>query len=65
MDNTSLFRFNFVDRKEQKQLINDFLKDKTDSNVLWIHGLHGVGKSFLLNNINNFLNSLRTIIWKL
>lgn len=61
MDNTSLFRFNFVDRKEQKQLINDFLKDKTDSNVLWIHGLHGVGKSFLLNNINNFTDSPKSI----
>ena len=62
MDNTSLFRFNFVDRKEQKQLINDFLKDKTDSNVLWIHGLHGVGKSFLLNNINNFTNAHQDLI---
>ena len=61
MDNTSLFKFVFVDREEQKRLINDFLSNRTESNVLWLSGSHGVGKSFLLNNINSFARCPKTV----
>lgn len=61
MDNTSLFRFNFVDREEPKKIITSFLKNETNSNILWLKGVHGVGKTFLLNNINSFVECPKTV----
>ncbi len=45
-----LFNFNFVDRKNERKIISDFIEQKTNSNILWINGSSGVGKSFLIEN---------------
>lgn len=45
-----LFDFNFVDRSKERKIISDFINQKTDSNILWINGQSGVGKSFLIEN---------------
>ena len=54
MNNTDLFRFDFVDRENQKLLIQNLFENKTESNILWLNGPHGVGKSFFLKNMSNF-----------
>lgn len=45
-----LFDFNFVDRSNERKTISNFKNRKTDSNILWINGQSGVGKSFLIEN---------------
>lgn len=45
-----LFDFNFVDRNNERKTISDFISKKMDSNILWINGQSGVGKSFLIEN---------------
>ena len=45
-----LFDFNFVDRSNERKIISNFINYKTDSNILWINGQSGVGKSFLIEN---------------
>lgn len=46
----SLFDFNFVDRNNERKVISNFINGKTESNILWINGESGVGKSFLIKN---------------
>lgn len=45
-----LFDFNFVDRRLERSVITDFIGGKSESNILWINGPTGVGKSFLVEN---------------
>lgn len=45
-----LFDFNFVDRSNERKVISNFINQKNESNILWINGQSGVGKSFLIEN---------------
>jgi len=50
MLNTDVFKFEFVDRDDERNAIDSFLNDCTvNSNYsLWLHGKRGTGKSYLL-----------------
>lgn len=50
MLNTDIFKFEFVDRTEERQIINSYLMDFSSSlaYTLWIHGKRGTGKSYFL-----------------
>lgn len=54
MNNTSLFNFKFVDRDIPKNEIRKMLDGRTESNVIWMQGSHGVGKTFLIEHITDF-----------
>ena len=51
MDSTNLFKFPFTDRSIERQNFLDFISSKQNSNVLWINGDHGIGKTFFLDNM--------------
>lgn len=44
--NTDIFNFKFVDREIEKNKIDEFIQ--SEDSVLWIDGVHGVGKSFFI-----------------
>ena len=46
--NTELFDFKFVDRTFERNKVKEFLQ--SSNNFLWIDGVHGVGKSFFIEN---------------
>lgn len=46
--NTEVFNFNFVDRVKEREKVEEFIK--SNNNFLWIDGVHGVGKSFFIEN---------------
>lgn len=48
MLNTDIFKFEFVDRTEERQIIDNYLFDFSNNSdyALWIHGKRGTGKSF-------------------
>ncbi len=46
--NTALFKFKFVDRTFERTKVEEFLQ--SSNNFLWIDGVHGVGKSFFIEN---------------
>lgn len=48
-DNTSLFQFEFTDRQNEQVILQNFLHNQT-SNVLWVYGKSGTGKTFFINN---------------
>ena len=50
MLNTDIFKFEFVDRTEERRLIDSYLMDFSSnlSYILWIHGKRGTGKSYFL-----------------
>lgn len=48
IDNTTLFQFEFTDRKKEQEILQNFL-DNHSSKVLWIYGKSGTGKTFLFN----------------
>lgn len=50
MLNTDIFKFEFVDRTEERQIIDNYLFDFSNNSdyALWIHGKRGTGKSFFL-----------------
>jgi len=48
MKNTDLFRFGFVDRTKERATLLKFLNHELSSNILWINGASGVGKTFFL-----------------
>lgn len=50
MLNTDIFKFEFVDRTEERQIIDRYLHDFSESPnyALWIHGKRGAGKSYFL-----------------
>ena len=45
IDNTTLFQFEFTDRKKEQEILQNFL-DNHYSKVLWIYGKSGTGKTF-------------------
>lgn len=51
MKSTDLFQFPFTDRVEERKRILDFLKAEQGTNILWINGDHGIGKTFFLDNV--------------
>lgn len=48
MDTTELFKFRFVDRAYERQILNNFFINKS-KNVLWIKGDSGLGKTTFFN----------------
>lgn len=50
MLSTDIFKFEFVDRTRERQIIDNFIGNfsETTKQALWIHGERGTGKSFLL-----------------
>lgn len=44
--NTDIFDFKFVDRDIEKGIVNEFIQ--SEDSVLWIDGIHGVGKSYFI-----------------
>lgn len=51
MDNTDLFKFDFVDRYRQTSIVNSVINGADESNIILLYGCHGVGKSYFLNYI--------------
>lgn len=49
IDNTTLFQFEFTDRKKEQAILQNFL-DNHCSKVLWIYGKSGTGKTFFVKN---------------
>lgn len=47
IDNTALFQFEFMDRKKEQAILQNFL-DNHSSKVLWIYGKSGTGKTFFV-----------------
>lgn len=50
MKSTSLFQFPFTDRSAEREKLSDFIESEQDTNILWINGNHGIGKTFFLDN---------------
>lgn len=48
MDNRDLFKFDFVDRERQMQIMEKYLSVDNTQNYLWINGNSGIGKSFFI-----------------
>lgn len=50
MLNTDIFKFEFVDRTKEREIIDEYVSDfsKTLGYALWLHGKRGTGKSFFL-----------------
>lgn len=49
IDNTSLFQFEFTDRKKEQAILQNFLNNHSPK-VLWIYGKSGTGKTFFVKN---------------
>lgn len=49
IDNTTLFQFEFTDRKKEQEILQNFL-DNHSSKVLWIYGKSGTGKTFFVQH---------------
>lgn len=49
IDNTTLFQFEFTDRKKEQEILQNFL-DHHSSKVLWIYGKSGTGKTFFVQH---------------
>ena len=48
MDTTELFEFCFVDREQERQILNNFFNNKQET-TLWIKGASGFGKTTFFN----------------
>ena len=50
MLNTDIFQFEFVDRTDERQKVDEYLDDfsKSPGYALWMNGKRGTGKSFFL-----------------
>ena len=48
MNTTELFKFRFVDREYERQILNNFFLNKSDK-TLWIKGDSGLGKTTFFN----------------
>lgn len=47
IDNTTLFQFQFTDRRKEQDVLQTFL-DNHSSKILWIYGKSGTGKTFFV-----------------
>lgn len=47
---TDLFQFPFTDRSSEREKLQKFLNPEHSTNILWINGEHGIGKTFFLDN---------------
>ena len=62
MLNSDIFNFEFVDRKSERDSVDNFLTDCQNSeNVLWLSGKQGIGKSFFFCSDKSNPPSTRTI----
>ncbi len=63
MLNTDLFRFEFVDRFKEREIVAKFIGSFMESKqyALWIHGKRGTGKSYFLTEYIVPQNSFTTI----
>lgn len=61
--NTDIFDFKFVDRMQEKEMTEEFLQ--SSHIFLWIDGVHGVGKSFFIENyiIPKMKNNFEHVIY--
>ncbi|ANY69998.1 hypothetical protein BBD42_28475 [Paenibacillus sp. BIHB 4019] len=50
MDNTKFFNFKFVNRKLEQEKLKSFYNHELSSNVMWLSGPSGVGKSYLIEH---------------
>lgn len=48
MNNTELFNFKFVNRISERKTLCQFLNNELQSNILWINGESGVGKTYFI-----------------
>lgn len=50
MLNTDIFKFEFVDRYKEREILDDFFSGNLDNTcyALWLHGKRGTGKTYLL-----------------
>ena len=55
-----LINFPFVDHFDEKDRLNNFLKFESNS-VLYLQGEHGIGKTFLLQQIEHFCNDFKIV----
>lgn len=60
IDNTILFKFEFVDRNEEQDILKNFL-NKTSEKILWIYGESGVGKTFFIQKCLENNDTFQTI----
>lgn len=60
MDNRNLFQFEFVNHYLEKERIELFLNTEKE-HVLWLSGEHGIGKTFLLDQIEKFNSEYKKI----
>lgn len=60
MDNRNLFQFPFVNHFSEKDKIWTFLESESN-HVLWLSGEHGIGKTFLLEQIEKIHGGYKKI----
>lgn len=48
LNNTELFNFKFVNRIDERKILCQFLNNELQSNILWINGESGVGKTYFI-----------------
>lgn len=50
MLNTDIFKFEFVNRYKEREILDDFFNGNLDKTYysLWLHGKRGTGKTYLL-----------------
>ncbi len=61
MKSTNLFQFPFTDRSVERKKLFDFIKSKHDTNILWLNGDHGIGKTFFLDNVLSEITDYKII----
>lgn len=54
MDTTELFEFCFVDREQERQILNNFFNNKQET-TLWIKGASGFGKTTFFETVSSFV----------
>lgn len=64
MKNTELFNFKFVNRINERETLSKFLNNEMESNILWINGSSGVGKTYFIEkNVLNCKKEKEVIVY--
>lgn len=61
MENIDLFRFKFVDREIERQVIENFFWNSKTDKALWIHGVSGIGKTELIKFFSSYYQHYKFI----
>lgn len=64
MDNRDLFQFEFVNHYYEKDKIETFLSAEKE-HVLWLSGEHGIGKTFLLDQIEKINSEYKKMVLRI